>query len=107
MTPIFTFIWTLGDTMKSIGTRSRAVTLAVCISAGAGLMAGSGTAAAGCVRAGGEATMVTRALAEFMAEAALKNSIAGMGATPAGPIKMVCTDDLATTHCIAKRRACK
>lgn len=93
--------------MKTIGTRLFTVTLAACMSACVGMMAGSGTAMAGCVRAGGEATMVTRALAEFMAEAALKNSIADMGATPAGPIKMVCTDNVATTHCIAKRRACK
>lgn len=61
----------------------------------------------GCVLAGGEATMITSDLAKFMAEAALKNSIAGMGAKPAGEIKMTCKDDLATTHCIARQRACK
>jgi hypothetical protein len=35
------------------------------------------TAEAGCRRAGGVATMVTKDLAIFMANAALKNSIAG------------------------------
>lgn len=61
----------------------------------------------GCVLAGGEATMITSDLAKFMAEAALKNSISGMGAKPAGEIKMTCKDDVATTHCIARQRACK
>ncbi|MGD9804484.1 MAG: hypothetical protein AB7E80_13890 [Hyphomicrobiaceae bacterium] len=64
-------------------------------------------AAAGCVLAGGEATMITSDLAKFMANAALKNSIAGMGAKPAGKIKMTCKDSVASTHCIARQRACK
>lgn len=64
--------------------------------------------AASCVLAGGEATMVTEGLAKYMAEAALKNSIAGMGAKPAGKIAMTCsTTTLALTSCTAKQRACK
>lgn len=64
-------------------------------------------AQAKCVLAGGEATMITADLARFMASAALKNSISGMGAKPAGAVKMKCTDSVATTHCIARQRACK
>ncbi len=63
-------------------------------------------AAAKCVLAGGEATMVTEDLAKFMAGAALKNSIAGMGAKPTGAVAMKCTPG-ALTYCIARQRACK
>jgi len=59
-----------------------------------------------CVRAGGEATMLTGELARYMANAALKNSISGMGATAKGPVAMKCTPGL-LTHCIAHQRACK
>lgn len=60
-----------------------------------------------CVLAGGEAVMITRGLAEFMAQAALKNSIKGMQAQPAGPIKLTCDAPAPLTHCEAKQRACK
>ena len=60
-----------------------------------------------CVRAGGEATMITSGLAEFMAEAALKNSIKGMSAEPAGPIDLRCDDPAPLTPCRARQRACK
>ena len=60
-----------------------------------------------CVRAGGEATMITRGLAEFMAKAALKNSIKGMNAEPSGPIDLRCDDPAPLTHCRARQRACK
>lgn len=59
-----------------------------------------------CVIAGGSANMITRDLAEFMAKAALGNSIKGMGAKPVGEIKLVCKDGL-PVYCIAKQRACK
>ena len=59
-----------------------------------------------CRQAGGVAQMPTRAIAEFMADAALKNAIAAHGWTAAGPIKMVCKDDTLTTTCTARRRAC-
>lgn len=64
-------------------------------------------AAAKCVMAGGEATMITKDLAEFMAGAALKNSISGMGAKPVGQVKMTCKDGTATVYCLAKQQACK
>ncbi len=64
-------------------------------------------AAGKCVMAGGEATMATEDLAKFMAEAALKNSIAGMGAKPAGKIAMKCDTANVLPHCVAKQRACK
>ena len=70
-------------------------------------MAASGATAGPCYNAGGSATMVTTDLAKFMAEAALKNSIAGHGWKASGPIKMECKDDGLTTSCTARRLACK
>ena len=67
---------------------------------------GSGSEAH-CVRAGGEATMITEDLAKFMSQAALKNSIAGMGAKPVGPISLKCTTGPGLPYCIAKQKACK
>lgn len=60
-----------------------------------------------CVRAGGEANMVTQDLATFMAKAALKNSIEGMGAKPVGPIKLACKVNGLLQYCKATQRACK
>lgn len=60
-----------------------------------------------CVLAGGEATMITMDLAKFMAGAALKNSIAGMGAKASGEVKMTCKDGVASVYCLAQQRACK
>lgn len=60
-----------------------------------------------CVRAGGEANMLTQDLAEFMAKAALKNSIAGMGAKPTGSIKLTCSANGLLQYCKATQRACK
>ena len=60
-----------------------------------------------CVMAGGEANMVTQGLAEFMANAALKNSIKGMGAEAAGPIALKCNANGVLQYCKATRRACK
>jgi hypothetical protein len=65
------------------------------------------SAEAGCRRAGGEATMITKDLAVFMAEAALKNSIADHGERPKGAIELACKDDTFTTTCTARRQACK
>lgn len=59
-----------------------------------------------CVKAGGEATMATDALARFMANAALENSIKGKGLKASGPVKMTCKTEL-LTHCIATQKACK
>ena len=70
-------------------------------------MAQEKKAAAKCVLAGGEATMITTDLAKFMAGAALKNSISGMGAKPVGDVKMTCKDGTATVYCLAQQRACK
>ena len=64
-------------------------------------------AAGKCVLAGGTATMITEDLAKFMANAALKNSISGMGAKPAGAIKMTCKPETGLTTCLANQRACK
>ena len=59
-----------------------------------------------CRTIGGLAEMPTRGIAEFMAEAALKNAIAAHNMTAAGPITMKCKDDTVTTTCTARRRAC-
>lgn len=66
----------------------------------------SGAAQAGCVMAGGEATMITEDLAKFMAEAALKNSIANHGWKASGPISMKCDAPNGLPHCMARRKAC-
>lgn len=80
---------------------------AAAVSAAVLFAAGSAMAGAPkCVMAGGEATMVTEDLARFMAGAALKNSIAGMGAKPSGAIATTCTAT-GLTYCISKQRACK
>lgn len=63
-------------------------------------------ASAKCVLAGGEATMVTVDLAKFMAKAALKNSISGMGMKPSGEIKLKCDSPVGLPHCVARQRAC-
>ena len=60
-----------------------------------------------CVMAGGEATMVTRGMAEFMANAALKNSIKAKELTASGPVNLKCNDPAPLTYCLAKQRACK
>jgi hypothetical protein len=64
-------------------------------------------AAPKCVRAGGQATMITEDLAKFMATAALKNSIEGMGAKAAGPVVMKCEGGMAMPTCVARQKACK
>ena len=65
------------------------------------------SAEAGCRRAGGEATMITKDLAVFMAKAALKNSIADHGERPKGAVQLFCKDDSFTTTCHARRQACR
>lgn len=72
-----------------------------------GMMSVGAEASSHCVRAGGEATMITEDLAKFMAQAALKNSIAGMGAKPVGPINLKCTTGSGLPYCIARQKACK
>ncbi|MGD9802730.1 MAG: hypothetical protein AB7E81_18455 [Hyphomicrobiaceae bacterium] len=59
-----------------------------------------------CVMAGGSANMITHDLAVFMAKAALGNSIKGMGAKAAGPIKLKC-DNSVPVYCLARQKACK
>ncbi len=60
----------------------------------------------GCVQAGGEATMVTEDLAKFMANAALKNSMAAHGWTPRGTPQVMCDTNMGLPHCVAKQTAC-
>jgi hypothetical protein len=86
-----------------VRTSLTALTLAVALIGTATIS----TAEAGCRRAGGVATMVTKDLAIFMANAALKNSIADHGERPSGGVQLKCTDDTLTTTCTARRMACK
>jgi hypothetical protein len=60
-----------------------------------------------CVLAGGEATMVTKDLAEFMAKAALGNSIKDKGLKAEGMPKLLCNAPSPLTYCIAQQKACK
>ena len=71
------------------------------------LSATPSVAAGKCVKAGGEATMVTQDLAEFMAKAALNNSINGMGAKADGKIDLKCDTANGLPHCVARQKACK
>ena len=77
------------------------------LAAGIAMAATPSMAAGKCVMAGGTATMVTEDLAKFMAEAALKNSIGGMGAKAEGKIAMTCKPETGLTNCTAKQKACK
>ena len=100
-------------------TRTSSVTLsiaaALAVALGTGPGTGLGTAGVAqaadakskCVLAGGEANMITQDLAEFMAKAALKNSINGMGAKPSGDVKLKCKQNGALQYCKAEQRACK
>jgi hypothetical protein len=82
----------------------RAIVVAVAFAA---WTAGGPAQAAGkCVIAGGSANMITKDLSVFMAKAALGNSIKGMGATAAGPIKLTCNESF-PVYCLAKQKACK
>jgi len=74
---------------------------------GGGLTALRAEAKESCVRAGGEATMITEDLAKFMAQAALKNSISGMGAKPVGQVSLKCSANMGMSNCVAKQKACK
>ena len=74
--------------------------------AGLAFVSITGTANAGCVQAGGEATMVTEDLAKFMANAALNNSIKAHGWTAQGGVKMTCDTNVGLPHCVAKQKAC-
>lgn len=60
-----------------------------------------------CVRAGGAANMVTEDLAKFMANAALKNSIAAHNWKASGPVAMKCESaPVGLTFCKATQKAC-
>ena len=78
----------------------------VAVVAGAAVVTGAATAGAACRSAGGLAEMPTKAIAEFMADAALKNAIANHNWKAAGPITMKCKENTLTTTCTARRRAC-
>ena len=86
---------------------SKLVRIALGVGLGLAATAGGALAKSSCVRAGGEATMITEDLAKFMAEAALKNSISGMGAKPVGKISMKCSAPTPLTSCTARQEACK
>lgn len=89
--------------MRSISTLAATAALAL-LASGIGAKPAS---AKMCVLAGGEATMVTKDLAEFMAKAALGNSIKAKGLTAAGAVKLTCNAPNPLTYCLATQRACK
>lgn len=90
--------------MRKLHWIALATTAAVLV---AGSSVGMRAEAAKCVRAGGQATMITEDLAKFMATAALNNSINGMGAKAVGPVSMKCTSDMVLPTCTARQKACK
>lgn len=70
-------------------------------------LASAGAQAGSCVKAGGEATMLTEDLAKFMANAALNNQISANSWKPAGQVSMTCSPSTFGIHCVARQRACK
>lgn len=89
-------------------TKLSALAVAAALTLGAGAFTVTPAAAKkSCVLAGGEATMITKDLAEFMAKAALGNSISGKGMTASGPVKVSCKDPAPLTYCLAQQKACK
>ena len=75
--------------------------------AAAGLTVASTEAPAGCVIAGGQATMVTLDLAQYMANAALKNSINAHGWRARGAVRTRCdTSSVGLPHCVSRQKAC-
>lgn len=60
-----------------------------------------------CVMAGGEGANVLPDVAKFMADAALKNSIAAGGLKASGKVKQTCKTDVVLTTCVSKQKACK
>jgi hypothetical protein len=80
---------------------------AVALAAFVGSTSASSAASKSCVLAGGEATMVTRDLAEFMAKAALNNSMKAKDLKPTGAVKLSCNAPAPLTYCKAEQRACK
>lgn len=71
----------------------------------AALAFGAGAASAKCVKAGGQADMITEDLARFMANAALNNSIKAQGLKGVGPVSMKCGPGV-PINCKAFQKAC-
>ena len=91
-----------------VRTANLAITMiAALVAYGAGSVAQAADAKGQCFKAGGEATMVTQGLADFMANAALKNSIKAAGATGQGAIDLKCSPTGLLQYCKATQKACK
>lgn len=86
--------------VKSSGAAAIAAVMLVAVS---GPVAAKGK----CVLAGGEGSNVLPDVAKFMADAALKNSIAAHGWTASGKVKQTCKTDVVLTTCVSQQRACK
>jgi hypothetical protein len=79
----------------------------VIAAAGMALVSTEASARPHCVLAGGQSVMATLDLAKFMANAALKNSMAAHGWTAHGPVRMRCdTSSIGLPHCLARQKAC-
>lgn len=82
-------------------------TLFAAVALAAALPLGAGAAsAAQCVKAGGQADMITEDLARFMANAALNNSIKAQGLKGVGPVSVTCGPGV-PINCKAFQKACK
>ena len=60
-----------------------------------------------CVKAGGTATSPTEGIAQFMANAALKNSIEAQGRKMVGAPTMKCDGNVVGPTCVTHAKACK
>ncbi len=74
---------------------------------GLAMIGASGAAEAKCIKAGGEASAITPELSQFLAKAALNNSINSWGGKGVGKTKVDCKYDLVLSACKAQQRACK
>jgi hypothetical protein len=82
-------------------------TMIIIALAGLAMIGVSGAVEAKCIKAGGEATAITPELSQFLAKAALNNSINGWGGKGVGKTKVACKYDLVLSACKAEQRACK
>lgn len=85
---------------------SRSVMVAVIV-ASASIALASNAEARSCVQAGGQGTGITKEVATFMANAAMKQQMEKLGVKPSGKAKLTCTYDLVVSNCTVKQRACK
>jgi hypothetical protein len=89
---------------------TRLATVALCAGMGITVLAAGPVQAAQCMKAGGWGANILPGVAEFMAEAALKNSAKarlGTDSPKIGPVSQKCEQKGLMTECVASAKACK